>query len=65
MNYEIGEFAGVLWQLLHEKGALTPAQIKKEAKVSDFLVHTAIGWLAREDKLIFSQSGKTVKLELK
>ena len=65
MDNDIGEFAGVIWRILHEKGALTPAQIKKESNGSDFLVSAALGWLAREGKLKFSTSGKTFKISLK
>ena len=65
MIYEIGEFAGIIWHKLNEKGPLTPTQIKKETNASDFLVNAAIGWLAREDKITFSTSGKTFKISLK
>jgi len=63
--HDIGEVAGEVWQLLSEGGPQTLASVKKSVKVPADVVAAAIGWLAREDKLEFATSGKTVKLSLK
>ena len=62
---QIGEVAGRVWQHLEQEGAQNLAAIKKSTNASNDLVLTAIGWLAREDKLEFSASGRTVKISLR
>ncbi len=62
---QIGLTAGSVWGYLTEKGPTSLATIKKEIGASADLVLAAIGWLAREEKLDFTTSGKTVKIGLK
>ena len=55
----IGENAGTLWQLLNEdnrKWELT--EIKEATGFDDMELASAIGWLAREDKIQFETGGK-------
>ncbi|WP_462333536.1 winged helix-turn-helix domain-containing protein [Phocaeicola plebeius] len=51
----IGENAGILWRFLntdaHKKWQL--AEIKKGTGLDDLELASAIGWLAREDKIQF------------
>ncbi len=61
----IGRTAGVVWDYLEKHTEATPEKIKRETKVPADLLHEAIGWLAREDKLRFSTQGKYVKISLK
>jgi hypothetical protein len=61
----IGYAAGDVWGALHGKGWQTLAAIKKATDCPSDLTLMAIGWLAREGKLDFAASGKTVKLTLK
>ena len=61
----IGEVAGEIWQLLFEKEAQTLAAIKKSVDAPADVVVAAVGWLAREGKLEFTASGKTLKISLK
>lgn len=63
--HDIGEVAGEVWQLLSEGGPQTLASVKKSVKAPADVVAAAIGWLAREDKLGFTLSGKSLKLALK
>ncbi|MCQ2193965.1 MAG: winged helix-turn-helix domain-containing protein [Paludibacteraceae bacterium] len=64
---EIGENAGLIWNLLNEKGALTLAQIKKELKeqASGEDICLAMGWLFREDKLETIDKDKKTLISLK
>jgi hypothetical protein len=62
---QIGHVAGDLWRLLDQEGGQSLATIKKATKASNELVLAAIGWLAREDKLDFTASGRTVKISLR
>lgn len=57
---KIGQNAGIIWNVLNNSGALTYEQLKYATKLTDFALFTAIGWLAREDKL--KASGNTIKL---
>ncbi len=54
MHEEIGTLAGVIWQALDGKSALALAQLKKEVKGKSPLFDWAIGWLAREDKIVLT-----------
>ncbi len=62
--YAIGETAGKIYQSL-EKNSKTEVQLQKDIQVSDTdLFHQALGWLARENKIIFGKVGKTSKITL-
>ena len=62
---EIGHTAGSVWVALHESGPLTIAALKKATSGSTDATLMAIGWLAREGKLEFTISGKSVKVTLR
>jgi hypothetical protein len=62
---QIGLTAGSVWLYLSDNGATSLAALKKEIGGSADLVLAAIGWLAREEKLDFMVSGKTIKIALK
>ncbi len=59
----IGIAAGELWARLTEKPA-TVAELKKATSCSDELTLVAIGWLAREGKLHFETTSRSVTLSL-
>lgn len=62
MNAEtIGAYAGLVWNALNEADALGIKQIKKITKLKDKEVFAALGWLAREDKLIILPSEEDEK----
>jgi len=65
MIYDVGEFSGIVWRLLSERGELTTATIKRETKENDFMVGAALGWLAREGKIELQKSGRSIKAALK
>ncbi|MGQ9576218.1 MAG: winged helix-turn-helix domain-containing protein [Thermoguttaceae bacterium] len=48
---QIGETAGVVWQMLAANGPMSMAKLVKAAGRPRDLVMQAIGWLAREDKV--------------
>ncbi|MCC8114386.1 MAG: winged helix-turn-helix domain-containing protein [Bacteroidales bacterium] len=48
----IGLNAGQIWQALNEAEAMGIKQLKKVTKLKDKEVFAAIGWLAREGKLM-------------
>ena len=65
MFHVIGETAGEIWKLLKEEGPMSPFAIANKIKQSQTMVHMGIGWLAREDKLVFTQTKRGVSLSLK
>ena len=62
---QIGYAAGAAWGVLHESGPQTIAALKKAVDHPTEITLMAIGWLAREGKLDFDTSGRTVKVALK
>lgn len=62
---QIGFVAGDVWVYLTDNGQTSLATLKKEVNTTPELLCAAVGWLAREDKLDFEISGKTVKVTLK
>ncbi len=64
MINEIGESAGRVWQYLDEHSPATPREINKALKLDELLLYMAIGWLAREGKVVFNGEGKGTKVSL-
>lgn len=64
-HLDIGEVAGEIWHLLARGEAHTLASIKKSISAPGDVVVASVGWLAREDKLNFIASGRTLKVALK
>ncbi len=65
MNEVIGAAAGKVWMFLSENGAASPSKIEKETGVSKNDLQRAIGWLAKEDKLVIESNGRAEILSLK
>jgi hypothetical protein len=62
----IGDAAGLVWRTLESKSeGLSPAQLKTKTELGVELLHQALGWLAREDKIGFVGAGKSLKVVLK
>lgn len=65
LKKQIGIDAGVIWQLLQEKGKLSMRQIGEQSNLSSDRILLATGWLAREDKIVFTEDTGTIYAELK
>jgi len=65
MIHLIGETAGKVWSFLDKHGEASLTQIKKGVKGDANLIHQAIGWLAREDKLLIEKKGRLITYSLK
>lgn len=62
MNIEtIGTNAGSVWVALNGADALGIKQIKKITKLKDKEVYAALGWLAREDKIVIAPNPEDEK----
>jgi len=62
MFHTIGEMAGEIWRLLQHEGPLSIAAIVRKVKRPQGVVYMGIGWLAREDKLLFNQSKRGMSI---
>ena len=47
----IGNNAGVVWNVLNANGKMTETKLKKETGLASADFYAALGWLAREGKL--------------
>ncbi len=60
----IGKKAGKVWQYLDKHGDASRAELKRALGLSDLDVGTALGWLAREDKLHFVEARNSFRVRL-
>jgi hypothetical protein len=65
MQEEIGTAACCVWQALNTKGELSLAQLKKEVKAKAPLFDSAIGWLAREDRIAITRKKRSFRIRLR
>ena len=65
MSKEIGDVAGEIWKALDKGGETSYTALKKKLGVKAPLLDWAVGWLAREDKLLITKEKQTVRLKLK
>jgi hypothetical protein len=62
---QIGETAGLVWQLLSEQGPLSISRIVKDVDAPRDVVMQAIGWLAREDKIAIEEESRSKVVSLR
>ena len=62
---QIGETAGAIWKLLSEEGPTSLTKLVKAVHEPRDMVMQAIGWLAREDKLIIEEEGRSRVISLR
>jgi predicted RNA-binding protein (virulence factor B family) len=65
MSKCIGEAAGKLWAFLEKNGPSSPSKIEREGDISKADLQRAIGWLAKEDKILIEVNGRIETLSLK
>ena len=65
MNQEIGIMAGKIWHTLESKGEMSVAALKKTLGTRELTADWALGWLAREDKIVLRKERNTVKVSLR
>lgn len=64
MHEEIGTTAGAIWQALNTKGELSLPSLKQQVEAKSPVFEWAIGWLAREDKLVIRRFQKSYRVRL-
>lgn len=62
---QIGETAGLVWKALSQNGPLSLAKLIKKVGEPRDLVMQAIGWLAREDKILIEDQKRTRIISLR
>jgi hypothetical protein len=65
MSEPIGKVAGEIWRALEANGEMTLTKLKRELKTQSPLFDWAIGWLAREDKIVLTQEKRSFRVCLK
>jgi len=65
MFHTIGETAGEIWRLLSNEGPMSISAVASRMKQPQTAVYMGIGWLAREDKLIFTETKRGIQLSVK
>ena len=65
LSNSIGENAGKVWRLLNSAGQVDISSIADIANISINDAYSALGWLAREDKIKTIGSSKELKFKLK
>lgn len=65
--YEIiGINAGSVWNALNENGTMNVKALKKATKIkTEKDLYAALGWLAKEEKLTFSEENGELNIALK
>jgi len=64
MHKEIGTTAGAIWQALNTKGELSLPNLKQEVEAKSPVFDWAVGWLAREDKVVITRHEKSYRVRL-
>ena len=61
----IGKNAGLVWKALNENGAMNVKSLKKVTKIrTEKDLYAALGWLAREEKLAFTEKEQELQVSL-
>lgn len=53
---KFGENAGKIWRILDKLGSLTQTELMKTTKLNEEEFYTAVGWLARENKICINDT---------
>lgn len=56
LTYEIGSNAGKIWQVMNIWGEIDATTIKKLADIDEAHLYCALGWLAKENKLLADEN---------
>lgn len=65
MQEEIGITAGAIWDALNTRGEQSLSELKKAVKGEEPTFDWAIGWLARENKIVITQEKRSFRIRLR
>ncbi len=60
----VGVDAGFIWRLLDTKGILSIDQLIEMTEYREMYIHLALGWLLRENKIVFKEMDNNLYIEL-
>ena len=60
----IGATAGIIWKYLKESGPVTLTKLAKEIDGSRDVIMQAVGWLAREEKIVIREDARSKVIDL-
>lgn len=64
MHEDIGTTAGVIWQALNANGELSLPGLKQQVETKAPLFDWALGWLAREGKIVITRHQRSYRVRL-
>lgn len=67
LTYEvdcIGTVAGAIWQYLSDNGPVTLSKLARDIDGPRDLVMQGVGWLARENKVVFEEGPRSKLIQL-
>jgi hypothetical protein len=64
MQEDIASTAGIIWHALNDRGELSLAKLKKAVNGKTPVFEWAIGWLAREGKLVITSENRSFRVRL-
>ena len=64
MTQAIGEAAGKIWSYLNQNGAASASAISRNSGLPRSVSDRAIGWLAREGKLVIEKENRAERIRL-
>ena len=65
MYETIGTNAGLVWKALNENGTMNVKALKKATKIrTEKDLYAALGWLAKENKLAFTENDAELLITL-
>jgi predicted transcriptional regulator len=62
---QIGDTAGVVWHFLEKNGPVSMAGLAKKVDAPRDVVMQAVGWLAREGKVLVTEKGRSRMVSLR
>ena len=65
MQQEIINAAGQIYNYLAEKGEVTMSKMKKDLDLSGNFAEMGLGWLSREDKILYNQKARSISISLR
>ena len=65
MFHTIGEAAGEIWRILKGEDNLSLSAIVRRVKQPQTVAYMGIGWLAREGKLVFTETKRGMTISIK
>ena len=65
MFHTIGETAGELWKILNDEKSLSVSALVNRVHQPKSIAYMGIGWLAREDKLAFTETKQGISISIK